>query len=470
MTFRVYNSLHRKKEDFKPISEGKVGLYHCGPTVYNYAHVGNFRAYMFEDLLKRFLKFKNYSVLQVMNITDVDDKIIRKCYESGEDLKEYTQQYVQAFFDDLDILNIDKPDVFPAATEHINEMVILIKSLLDKGLAYRAEDGNIFYKINAFADYGKLQNLDRSQMKQGKRVDSDEYDKESAHDFALWKAYKPEDGKVFWETELGKGRPGWHIECSAMSMKYLGETFDIHTGGVDNLFPHHENEIAQSEGATGKRFVNYWMHCEHLLWGKTKMSKSLGNIIYLKGLLEKGYSAESIRYTLLSTHYRQKLNFSLEMLDSSEKTLKRIKDFLYEIEHTVEGAQNTEIEKANKDLLMDFEKALDDDLNISPALAALFEYIRTVNKIRLENDFTAKDKESVLETLKRIDTVLAVIFTDTDEQAGADKAWIESKIEERIKARQEKRWADADAIRDELVENKVELLDRPDGKTEYRII
>ena len=287
MALTFYNTLKRKKEIFEPVSSGKVSMYNCGPTVYNYAHIGNFRAYIFEDLLKRYLKFKGYDVTQVMNLTDVDDKIIKKCAETGTTIGEYTDTYKKAFFHDLETLNIDKAEIFPAATEHIPEMVALVKKLMERGLAYRASDGNIFFKIRAFPEYGKLQHLDMANLKSGARVDDDEYDKESVNDFALWKAWKPEDGNVFWETELGKGRPGWHIECSAMSMKYLGETFDIHTGGVDNMFPHHENEIAQSEGATGHPFVRYWLHCEHLLWENSKMSKSLGNIIYISGLIER---------------------------------------------------------------------------------------------------------------------------------------------------------------------------------------
>jgi len=468
MALTVYNTLHRQKEVFKPISRDNVRIYHCGPTVYNYAHVGNFRAYIFEDLLKRYLIYKGYKVTQVMNITDVDDKIIQKCYETGEDIREYTEKYTRAFFEDMDLLNIDKPDVFPKATEHISEMVGLVKKLLDKGLAYRVDDGNIFFKINAFKNYGKLQNLDKSQMKPGSRVDSDEYDKESAHDFALWKSYKEEDGRICWETELGKGRPGWHIECSAMSMKYLGESFDIHTGGVDNLFPHHENEIAQSEGATGKPFVKYWMHCEHLLWDNTKMSKSLGNIKYPRRLVEKGYSAASVRYTLLSTHYRQKLNFTLEMLDASEKTLKRIRDFLYELDHVGDGESHAEVNESVTVLMTDFEKAMDDDLNISPALGALFDFIRSINRLRNEGRVSSADKDTILNALKRIDTVLGVIFTGNANSDDADESWILEKIRERSKAKKEKRYADADAIRDELKSKGIELIDRPGGKTDYR--
>lgn len=469
MPLKFYNTMSRSKESFKPLNPGEVRMYNCGPTVYNYAHIGNFRAYMFEDLLKRYLKFKGYKVTQVMNLTDVDDKIIKKCAEYGISLQEYTETYKAAFFRDLETLNIDKAEYYPAATEHIREMVELVKKLLDKGLAYRAEDGNIFFKIGAFPAYGKLQHLDMSRMRSGARVNEDEYDKESANDFALWKAWKPEDGEVYWDTELGKGRPGWHIECSAMSMKYLGESFDIHTGGVDNLFPHHENEIAQSEGATGKPFVKYWLHCEHLLWNNSKMSKSLGNIIYIDGLIEKGYSPAAIRYTLLSTHYRQKLNFSPDLLEASENTLKRIGDFLFTLQHTAAGPDSDEIAAATEKMLQRFEEEMDDDLGISPALSALFDGIREINRHIILRPLTPNDRDRIMKALKSIDSVLGVIFFSQEStQSKVDDTFIREKIAERNAARSRKDWASADRIRDELAELGVELLDLKTG-TEYKI-
>jgi len=455
--------MSRKKEIFTSLEPGKVGVYNCGPTVYNFAHIGNFRAYMFEDLLKRYLKFKGYKVTQVMNLTDVDDKIIRKCAETSKSIDAYTEIYKQAFFNDLETLNIEKAEHYPAATKHIPEMVDLVQSLLDKGLAYKAEDGNIFFKISAFPNYGKLQRLDMDNMKSGSRVDDDEYDKESANDFALWKAYKDEDGAVAWDTKLGKGRPGWHIECSAMSMKYLGQTFDIHTGGVDNIFPHHENEIAQSEGSTGKPFVKYWLHCEHLLWGNTKMSKSLGNIMYINGLVEKGYSPAAIRYTLLTTHYRQKLNFSLEMLEVSETTLKRFDDLLFELEQVKEGPLNDKIVNALDIMLVKFEKSMDDDLNISPALGSVFDGIRNLNRINRDMPFSDKDATVILEALHKLDSVLGVIFFRKEKEAKVNETFIIQKITERNEARANKDWALADKIRDELDAMGVELLDRKDG-------
>ena len=468
MSLQFYNTMSRRKEDFKPIKEGKVGIYNCGPTVYNYPHVGNLRAFIFADLLKRYLKFKGYKVTQVMNLTDVDDKIIKKCAETGTSIREYTETYKQAFFNDIKKLNIEDADHYPAATDHIREMVDLVKKLLDKGLAYKAEDGNIFYKISAFENYGKLQRLDMSQMRSGDRVDDDEYEKESANDFALWKAYKDGDGEVSWDTPLGKGRPGWHIECSAMSMKYLGETFDIHTGGVDNLFPHHENEIAQSEGATGKRFVNYWLHCEHLLWNNTKMSKSLGNIIYIDGLMEKGYSPAAIRYALLTTHYRQKLNFNLEILEAAESTLKRIDNFLFTLKDAKPGKADPEVKKIVDTMLKNFETAMDDDLNISGAVGTVFEAIKKLQRIFQLTPATDSSAALIKSGFHSVDEVLGVIYFREKKEATVDEAFILSKIEERKEARADKDWAKADAIRDELDAMGVELLDRKDG-TGYKI-
>lgn len=468
MPLRFYNTMSRSKECFKPLNPGEVRMYNCGPTVYNYAHIGNFRAYIFEDLLKRYLKFKGYKVTQVMNLTDVDDKIIKKCAETGMSPAQFTEPYKNAFFADLKTLHIDKAEFFPAATGHIPEMVALVKKLLTKGLAYRAEDGNIFFKIAAFPNYGRLQRLEMQQMRSGGRVDSDEYEKESANDFALWKAYKPEDANVYWETELGKGRPGWHIECSAMSMKYLGETFDIHTGGVDNLFPHHENEIAQSEGATGHPFVRYWLHCEHLLWENSKMSKSLGNIIYINGLLEKGYSPAAIRYTLLSTHYRQKLNFSLDLLKASENTLKRFDDFIFGLQHAPQGAESAELGKLIKKLLEDFEKEMDDDLNISPALSVIFDGIREINRLLAKNGLHPNDRDTILKAFNTIDTVLGVIFFRPMQSPKLDENFIRRKIKERNAARTRKDFAAADKIRYELAEMGIELLDLKTG-TEYKV-
>ncbi|MCF7832387.1 MAG: cysteine--tRNA ligase [Candidatus Marinimicrobia bacterium] len=475
MALQFYNTMSRKKEIFKPIEPGKVGMYNCGPTVYNYPHVGNLRAFMFADLLKRYLKFKGYQVKQVMNLTDVDDKIIKKCAETKTSIKDYTETYKQAFFKDIKTLNIEGADEYPAATDHIPEMVDLVQTLLDKGMAYKAEDGNIFFKISAFPNYGKLQRLDMENMRSGGRVNDDEYDKESANDFALWKAYKPEDGEVYWDTKLGKGRPGWHIECSAMSRKCLGEqTIDIHTGGVDNLFPHHENEIAQSEGAYDHQFVKYWLHCEHLLWDNTKMSKSLGNIMYIDGLIEKGYSPREIRYTLLSTHYRKKLNFSLEILDSSRSTLKRVDDFIFEIKQSPEYGDRTQaIEKIVDKMLLNFENSMDDDLNISQAIGALFTSIKEINKIKAEKFITEGDCDYIKKGLKRIDEVLGVKFRIDEEASPALEDLKTEKhiklLNERQRARENKDWVKADEIRKEFDAMGYMVIDHKDGSTEIRL-
>src|SRR4030065_1580791 len=319
-----FNTFTRQKEIFNPINPNEVRMYTCGPTVYDYAHIGNFRAFLFEDLLKRWLKHRGFKVTHVMNLTDVDDKTILGSKKQQIPLRQYTEFYAKAFFEDAKALNIEPADQYPRATEHIPEMTTLIKQLLCKGYAYKGEDDSIYYAISKFKEYGKLSKIRVQDLKKGVRVKTDEYAKEEAQDFALWKAWTAEDGDVFWETELGKGRPGWHIECSPMSMKYLGETFDIHFGGVDNIFLHHVNEIAQSQAATGKKFVNYWLHSAHLLVEGMKMAKRLGNFYTLRDLLNKGWNPVVIRYLLISTHYRQQLNFTIEGLEASKNAPQKL--------------------------------------------------------------------------------------------------------------------------------------------------
>ncbi|HNZ37231.1 MAG TPA: cysteine--tRNA ligase, partial [Candidatus Marinimicrobia bacterium] len=439
MSIYFYNTLSRQKEEFRPIEEGVVRLYTCGPTVYNFAHIGNYRAFVFEDLLRRFLKFKGFRVIQVMNITDVDDKIITAANREGVSIREFTEPFRQAFMEDLTTLGIEPAEYYPRATEHINEMVALIETLLKKGVAYRSEDGSIYFKVSEFPRYGQLANLNVSEMRRGDRVANDSYEKEEIRDFALWKAWKPEDGAVFWETSLGKGRPGWHIECSAMSMKYLGRHFDIHTGGVDNIFPHHENEIAQSEAATGEKFVNYWMHCEFLLVNDEKMSKSIGNIIYLRDLVKKGYNPTAIRLTLLGTHYRQKLNFSFEKLEESGKIITRLRDFKKSLEGEFPtGNVGTKeiVEKSEAD----FGAALDDDLNISNALAAVFKLLHEVNLYRQKTPLTQADIELIRQSLKRIDSVLNILSEPHEVLSEEERKLIDA----RNQARRERNWAEAD--------------------------
>jgi len=457
MALMFRNSLTRAKEEFKPIESGTVRMYTCGPTVYQYAHIGNFRAYMFEDLLRRYLKYKGYRVIQVMNLTDVDDKTIRDSRKKGISLKEHTAPFIEAFFNDIDTLRIERAEYYPAATEHIPEMVAIIKKLIARGLAYRA-DGSWYFKISDFPDYGKLANLDRSGLKSGARVATDEYEKESVSDFALWKAWDEEDGDVYWETELGKGRPGWHIECSAMSSKYLGNHFDIHTGGVDNMFPHHENEIAQSEGANGEKFVNYWLHCEHLIVESRKMSKSLGNTYSLRDLMDKGYSALALRYLLLATHYRQQLNLTFDGLEAARGALERYNDFIANLSDYGGGRSSGEAGAIVDRVLQEFESRMNDDLNISGALGAVFDFIRDINRLRADGRLSIEERDRALTAIRRIDTVL-----DFQTRQAALDAEIESLIARRTEARKRKDFATSDSIRDQLLAMGIVLEDTPQG-------
>ena len=457
MALRFKNSLTRVKEEFKPRVEGKVGMYTCGPTVYNVATIGNFRAFTFEDLLRRYLKYKGYEVTQVMNLNDVDDKTIRGSQAEGVALKEYTAGYVKAFFEDLDTLRIERAEHYPAATEHIPEMVELVKKLIERGIAYEA-NGNYYFKIDAFPDYGKLANLDMQGLKPGARIVSDEYEKESVSDFALWKAWDEADGPVFWETELVKGRPGWHIECSAMSMKYLGKHFDIHTGGVDNMFPHHENEIAQSEGATGEKFVDYWLHAEYLIVDGRKMSKSLGNYYTLRDIIDKGYPGLAVRYLLLATYYRQQLNFTFPGLDSARHALERYNDFIANLSDYAGGASDGTADGVTEKMLAGFEEALDDDLNISGALGAVFDFIREINRLKAEDKLSADERDRALAAIRKVDTVLDFVYEKEDIDSE-----IEDLIRQRTEAKKKKDFALADKIRDDLTARGIILEDTPQG-------
>lgn len=460
---RFFNTLSGEIEVFEPLRPGEVRLYTCGPTVYDYAHIGNFRAYIFEDLLKRFLIYSGYKVFHVMNITDVDDKTIRNSQALGLSLAEYTKKYTEAFFEDIKTLNILPADVYPRATEHIPEMVNLIKILLDKGYAYE-KDGSIYYSIARFPGYGKLAKIKPEELKIGARIEADEYEKERAHDFALWK--KRKEGEPYWETELGPGRPGWHIECSAMSMKYLGETFDIHCGGIDNIFPHHENEIAQSEAATGKPFVRYWLHCHHLIVEGEKMSKSRGNFYTLRDLLARGIDALALRFLLLSTHYRKTLNFTFEALDQAAASLDRLRDFQLELEsRTFPEGESQEIAQIIETATREFTEGLSDDLNISTALSAVFSLVKKVNVQLQQGKVKIKDALALKKWLQEIDRVLAVLPPPPKELP----AEIMEKIKLREKARQEKNYALADRIRQELLEQGIVLEDTREG-TRWKII
>ena len=459
MALQFYNTMARAKEVFTPLEPGKVGLYTCGPTIYNYAHIGNFRAYVFEDLLKRYLRMRGYAVHHIMNLTDVEDKLIRTCRETGQSLKTVTGKYAQAFFEDIATLAIEPADAYPAATDHIAEMVTMIKQLREQGHTYEA-DGSIYFRISSYADYGKLSHMDLDELRSGAsgRVDNDEYETEDARDFALWKAWTPEDGEVYWETELGKGRPGWHIECSAMSVKFLGTHFDIHCGGVDNIFPHHENEIAQTCCATGGRFVNYWMHCAHLVVEGKKMSKSLGNFFTLRDLVEKGYDPLTIRWVLITTHYRQPNNFTFDALDGAAQAMQRIRDFRTRL-NEVRGAGDALAEPVAK-CRAAFIEAMDDDLNISSATAAVFDFVRDVNKAM---DQDAVGKEGALAALALLDELNAVTGVFGDAPATETPQAVLDLVAERQLARRNKDFARSDAIRDQLLSEGWVIEDTADG-------
>ncbi|MGD0160504.1 MAG: cysteine--tRNA ligase [Candidatus Bathyarchaeia archaeon] len=458
---QFFNSLTREKEKFVPIENGKVKMYTCGLTVYDYGHIGNYRAFIFEDLLRRWLEYRGFKVTQVMNVTDVDDRAIKAASKSGAPLKEYTERYTKAFFEDIGTLKIEKAEFYPKATENVPEMVALITKLMEKGYAYKGDDGSIYYEISKFKDYGKLANIKVENLKPSARVKVDEYAKEQAQDFALWKAWTEEDGDVFWETPLGKGRPGWHIECSAMAMKYLGQTLDIHCGGVDNLFPHHENEIAQSESATGKKFVNYWLHNEHLLIEGKKMAKSLGNFYTVRDLTAKGYDPKAIRYLLLATHYRQQVNFTFEGLEGAKKTLDRLTNFAHRLLEADGKSNGNQIGQLMSRVRVGFEAAMDDDLSISEALASLFDFVRDVNILLDENSLSKDEAQEVYHLMVKFDKVLGVVGEIKSEQELPKDA--EELILKREEARKAKDWKTADAIRQQLKGMGILVEDTPQG-------
>ena len=445
---KLYNTLTREKETFKPIKKDQVRMYSCGPTVYNYPHIGNYRAYIVADILKRTLKYNGLNVKQVMNITDVDDKTIRDSQKQGISLKELTEMYTKIFMKEIESLNIDSPDVFPKATEHIKEMVSLIKKLLDKKIAYKGEDNSIYYSISKFKDYGKLSNIKFKKLKTETRVKQDEYSKERVNDFALWKSWDEKDGEVFWETEISKGRPGWHIECSAMSTKYLGNHFDIHTGGVDLIFPHHENEIAQTEAATKKKFVNFWIHNEWLLVDGKKMSKSLNNFYTLNDLKKMNYSPLHFRYLTLLTHYKKPMNFTLDSLEAAKVTFERIKRKIIELK-----SQEHKGKDLTKSYESQFTKAINDDLNTHQAVQI---FIKTLEDF----DFDPKNKLLLLE---KFDSVLGLNIKEMQDLFIQTPIEVERLLEEREKLRKKKMWAEADILRQRIKEKGYLLEDTPKG-------
>ncbi len=460
MAFHIYNTMSRSKEELVPLDGEHVRMYTCGPTVYNYAHIGNFRAYMFEDLLRRYIKFCGFKVTQVQNLTDVDDKTIRASIEQGLPLKEYTKTYIDAFFTDLAKLNIEPAEHYPAATDYIPEMIAIIETLFKKGYAYQSDDGSVYYSIDKFAEYGKLARLDREGMRPGVRVEQDEYDKDNAADFALWKAYVPEDGDVVWDSPWGRGRPGWHIECSAMSMKLLGESFDIHTGGVDNIFPHHEDEIAQSEAATGKPYSKYWMHCGYLVVDGKKMSKSQGNFHTLREVLDMGYTGREVRYELLSGHYRQSLNFAFKSLDANRTALKRLDEFSSKIKEAM-GAETEsgDLPGWAANTRAKFAEAMDDDMNISGAMAALFDTVHAGNKAMAETRLLAPQAVAVSLLWQELDTVLGILEAPEEEVSSE----VDELLKARTTARSEKDWPESDRIRDALASLGWRVKDTPEG-------
>jgi len=461
MVLKFVNSMGNRLEVFKPIKDGFVGLYTCGPTIYNYAHIGNMRAYVWEDILKRYLVFSGFKVKHVMNFTDVEDKIIKYSNQKKVSIYDYTAPFKKAFTEDLHSLNILPADVYPEATQYIPEMVELIHKLIDKGFAYKGDDGSIYFSIKKFKNYGKLSGIDLKKLKSGVRVKLDEYEKEGASDFALWKAWDENDGPAYWDTDLGKGRPGWHIECSAMSAKNLGDTFDIHCGGVDNKFPHHENELAQSEAASGKKFVNYWLHCEHLMVNGMKMSKSLGNFYTLRDLLKMDLDPIAIRYVLLYSQYRQSINFTLDAVKDAEKTLAGVNSFIERlrlVNNYIKGASiKIFVDKATEG----FTKAMDSDLNVPLAMKYVFDFIKSINKLIDSGELDKDCALSAIGFLKRVDSVIGVFdfkekfFELTSEQ--------EKLVEERINAKKAKNWVRADEIRDLLKKQGIELVDNKDG-------
>ncbi len=462
MALRFYNTLTQQMEPFQPLSDNTVRMYTCGPTVYNFVHIGNFRTFTFQDLLRRWLRYRGYALNHVMNVTDVDDKIILNAAKEHKSLEEYTAVYTKAFFEDAAALRLEQPEHVAPATKHIDEMVKAIGQLESKGATY-TNDGSTYFRISSFPGYGKLSHNDFSGIRAGARVDVDEYDKADARDFVLWKGRKGDE--PFWPTPFGDGRPGWHIECSAMAMSYLGETLDIHAGGVDLVFPHHENEIAQSESITGKPFARFWLHSEHLQIESQKMSKSLGNFYTLRDLLEMEYAPEAIRYLLASVPYRKKLNFTFEGLKAAQKSIERIRDFELRISSaTLSPGRNQAIVARSAEAIEQFEAAMDDDLNTAEAMAAIFEYVRALNIALDENQLQEENRWDVAKVLEVFDGVFAVLepseLAKPSELSDAD---VEALIAERNQAKKARNFKRSDEIRNSLLEKGIVLEDTKEG-------
>lgn len=470
MALRFYNTLTRKLERFEPLEPGTVRMYACGPTVYQPPHIGNYRTFLFNDLLHRYLEWKGYDVTYITNLTDVDDKTIHGALEEGVSLDEFTEPVIRGFFDDFNALGVRQADAYPRATRHIDEMIALIERLIEREHAY-VVDGSVYFDISSFPDYGKLSRIDPAEMRQGERVAADEYGKDDIRDFALWKKAKAEDHTVgaVWKAPWGEGRPGWHIECSAMSMAELGESFDIHTGGEDLIFPHHEDEIAQAEGATDKPFARFWLHAKHLLVEGEKMSKSKGNDFTLHDLRTKGYSIAAVRYLLLSAHYRHELNFTFDGLEDAQAALQRLSDFRHRLEtvSTAEDAERSPIHDIAAKALQAFEEALDDDLNTPAALAAIFNFVRETNAAL--DAHTAHEPTAIQaarDTLSQMDDVFGVADLAEKDQSQTDPElveWVQQRLQDRQDARARRDFDTADAIRAELTAAGILIEDTPQG-------
>lgn len=458
---RFHNTLTNQLEDFQPLNGNDVRMYICGPTVWNFAHIGNFRTFTFGDVLARYLRFKGYNLTHVMNLTDVDDRIINESAKQNITIDEMTAPFIVAFWEDMDCIGNNRPDVAPRATEHIAEMISIIETLLENGRAYES-DGSIYFRISAFPEYGKLSKIkfEGNIVGGSERIDTDKYEKEDARDFALWKLVDDDD-PTGWDASFGRGRPGWHIECSAMAMKYLGETFDIHAGGIDLQFPHHENEIAQSEGATGKLFAKTWLHGEFLKVDSEKMSKSLGNDFTLRDIIGRGFNPLAIRYLLISVPYSKQLNFTFEGLKGAETTVERLQQFRRLVsEANTENGSDEAVKALIVKALTEFENAMDDDLNTSVALASIHNLVREINTILAKDELKSDDQKSVLDAIEKFDSVLGIFGKVEVELLDTE---IENLIEERQEARRSRNFTRSDEIRDLLAERGIILEDTKDG-------
>jgi cysteinyl-tRNA synthetase len=457
---KLFNSYGRRVKTFRPQRRDEVRMYTCGPTVWNFAHIGNFRTFAFEDILRKYLKFKGYKVTQVMNITDVEDKIIEGIKTTGKNLKELTEFYTTAFMEDIEKLNIEKAEHYPRATENIDGMVSMIERLIEKRYGYKADDGSVYFAIGRFKRYGKLSGIKPKELKSGTRVSEDHYEKAEARDFALWKAWDKEDGDVYWVTRLGKGRPGWHIECSVMSIKYLGETFDIHTGGIDNKFPHHENEIAQSEAATGKKFVRYWLHSQFLNVRSQKMSKSLANFITLRELIGQGWEPRTIRSFLISAHYRDEMNLTDDALKQTRAFLERMDEFVRRLASVKSQGEIGVGTRLARRFVKAFTKSMDEDLNTPKAFAALASLIRNANQEIDAKTLLANDALAILNSLRHVDSVLGIMESKDQRELPEELALL---LTQRNEARAKRDYQLADELRQKLRSGGIIVQDTQDG-------